>query len=59
VEVKVALDTNRLTDLLQRDAARADRLGLCDATKPSTVCAGMGLLAAREAHAGVSVKGMR
>jgi tRNA(fMet)-specific endonuclease VapC len=30
VEVRVALDTNRLTDLFQGDAALADRLGLCD-----------------------------
>jgi tRNA(fMet)-specific endonuclease VapC len=30
VEVKVALDTNRLTDLFQGDAALAERLGLCD-----------------------------
>jgi len=28
--VKVALDTNRLTDLFQGDAALAERLGLCD-----------------------------
>jgi tRNA(fMet)-specific endonuclease VapC len=30
VEVRVALDTNRLTDLFQGDAALADRLGSCD-----------------------------
>jgi predicted nucleic acid-binding protein len=30
VEVRVALDTNRLTDLFQGDAALADRLGNCD-----------------------------
>jgi tRNA(fMet)-specific endonuclease VapC len=30
VEVRVALDTNRLTDLFQGDAALADRLGTCD-----------------------------
>lgn len=30
MEVRVALDTNRLTDLLQGDAALADRLGTCD-----------------------------
>jgi len=30
VEVRVALDTNRLTDLFQGDAALAERLGLCD-----------------------------
>ena len=30
MEVRVALDTNRLTDLFQGDAALADRLGLCD-----------------------------
>jgi tRNA(fMet)-specific endonuclease VapC len=30
VEVRVALDTNRLTDLFRGDAALADRLGLCD-----------------------------
>jgi tRNA(fMet)-specific endonuclease VapC len=29
-EVNVALDTNRLTDLFQGDAALADRLGSCD-----------------------------
>jgi len=28
--VRVALDTNRLTDLFQGDAALAERLGLCD-----------------------------
>ena len=28
--MRVALDTNRLTDLFQGDAALADRLGLCD-----------------------------
>jgi tRNA(fMet)-specific endonuclease VapC len=28
--VRVALDTNRLTDLFQGDAALADRLGECD-----------------------------
>jgi len=28
--VRVALDTNRLTDLLQSDAALAERLGACD-----------------------------
>jgi len=30
VEVRVALDTNRLTDLFQGDAALADLLGGCD-----------------------------
>jgi tRNA(fMet)-specific endonuclease VapC len=30
VEVRVALDTNRLTDLFQGDAELADRLGTCD-----------------------------
>jgi predicted nucleic acid-binding protein len=30
VEVRVALDTNRLTDLFQGDATLAERLGLCD-----------------------------
>jgi predicted nucleic acid-binding protein len=30
VEVRVALDTNRLTDLFQGDAALADTLGGCD-----------------------------
>jgi tRNA(fMet)-specific endonuclease VapC len=30
VEVRVALDTNRLTDLFQGDAQLADRLGECD-----------------------------
>jgi tRNA(fMet)-specific endonuclease VapC len=30
VEVRVALDTNRLTDLFQGDAALAEQLGLCD-----------------------------
>jgi len=30
VEVRVALDTNRLTDLFQGDAELADRLGECD-----------------------------
>jgi predicted nucleic acid-binding protein len=30
MEVRVALDTNRLTDLFQGDAALAERLGLCD-----------------------------
>jgi tRNA(fMet)-specific endonuclease VapC len=30
VEVRVALDTNRLTDLFQGDAALAERLGICD-----------------------------
>jgi tRNA(fMet)-specific endonuclease VapC len=30
VEVRVALDTNRLTDLFQGDADLADRLGECD-----------------------------
>jgi tRNA(fMet)-specific endonuclease VapC len=30
VEVRVALDTNRLTDLFQGDDALAERLGLCD-----------------------------
>jgi predicted nucleic acid-binding protein len=30
VEVRVALDTNRLTDLFQGDSALAERLGLCD-----------------------------
>jgi tRNA(fMet)-specific endonuclease VapC len=30
VEVRVALDTNRLTDLLQGDAALAERLGACE-----------------------------
>jgi tRNA(fMet)-specific endonuclease VapC len=30
VEVRVALDTNRLTDLFQGDAELADRLGVCD-----------------------------
>jgi predicted nucleic acid-binding protein len=30
VEVRVALDTNGLTDLFQGDAALAERLGLCD-----------------------------
>jgi tRNA(fMet)-specific endonuclease VapC len=30
VEVRVALDTNRLTDLFQGDAELADRLGQCD-----------------------------
>ena len=28
--MRVALDTNRLTDLLQGDAALAERLGICD-----------------------------
>ena len=28
--MRVALDTNRLTDLLKGDAALAERLGLCD-----------------------------
>lgn len=28
--MRVALDTNRLTDLFQGDAALAERLGLCD-----------------------------
>ena len=28
--MRVALDTNRLTDLLQSDAALAERLGACD-----------------------------
>ena len=31
MEVRVALDTNRLTDLLTGDAALAERLGACDA----------------------------
>jgi tRNA(fMet)-specific endonuclease VapC len=30
VEVRVALDTNRLTDLFQGDSELADRLGECD-----------------------------
>jgi tRNA(fMet)-specific endonuclease VapC len=30
VEVRVALDTNRLTDLFQGDAALADSLGACE-----------------------------
>jgi tRNA(fMet)-specific endonuclease VapC len=30
VEVRVALDTHRLTDLFQGDADLADRLGTCD-----------------------------
>jgi tRNA(fMet)-specific endonuclease VapC len=30
VEVRVALDTNRLTDLFQGDSALADRLGTCE-----------------------------
>lgn len=30
MEIKVAVDTNRLTDLFQGDAALADRLGGCD-----------------------------
>jgi tRNA(fMet)-specific endonuclease VapC len=30
MEVRVALDTNRLTDLFQGDAVLADRLGECD-----------------------------
>jgi tRNA(fMet)-specific endonuclease VapC len=30
VEVRVALDTNRLTDLFQGDAELADRLSACD-----------------------------
>jgi predicted nucleic acid-binding protein len=30
VEVRVALDTNRLTDLFQGDTELADRLGNCD-----------------------------
>jgi tRNA(fMet)-specific endonuclease VapC len=30
VEVRVALDTNRLTDLFQGDAELADQLGQCD-----------------------------
>jgi tRNA(fMet)-specific endonuclease VapC len=30
VEVRVALDTNRLTDLFQGDANLADQLGYCD-----------------------------
>jgi len=30
VEVRVALDTNRLTDLFQGDAELADQLGRCD-----------------------------
>ena len=30
MEVRVALDTNRLTDLFQGDAELADRLGECD-----------------------------
>jgi tRNA(fMet)-specific endonuclease VapC len=30
VEVRVALDTNRLTDLFQGDAVLADLLGTCD-----------------------------
>jgi tRNA(fMet)-specific endonuclease VapC len=30
VEVRVALDTNRLTDLFQGDAGLADQLGYCD-----------------------------
>jgi tRNA(fMet)-specific endonuclease VapC len=30
VEVRVALDTNRLTDLFQGDADLADQLGQCD-----------------------------
>jgi predicted nucleic acid-binding protein len=30
VEVRVALDTNRLTDLFQGDGALADRLALCE-----------------------------
>ncbi len=30
MEVRVALDTNRLTDLLRGDAALADWLGACD-----------------------------
>lgn len=30
MEVRVALDTNRLTDLFQGDDALAERLGLCD-----------------------------
>jgi len=30
VELKVALDTNRLTDLFQGDAELADQLGECD-----------------------------
>jgi predicted nucleic acid-binding protein len=30
VEIRVSLDTNRLTDLFQGDAALADQLGTCD-----------------------------
>jgi predicted nucleic acid-binding protein len=30
VEIRVALDTNRLTDLFQGDASLAERLGACD-----------------------------
>ena len=30
MEVRVALDTNRLTDLFQGDSELADRLGECD-----------------------------
>jgi predicted nucleic acid-binding protein len=30
MEVRVALDANRLTDLFQGDAALAERLGVCD-----------------------------
>jgi len=30
VEVRVALDTNRLTDLFQGDSALAERLGTCE-----------------------------
>jgi len=30
VEVRIALDTNRLTDLFQGDTALADRLGACE-----------------------------
>jgi tRNA(fMet)-specific endonuclease VapC len=30
MEMRVALDTNRLTDLFQCDAALAERLGVCD-----------------------------
>jgi tRNA(fMet)-specific endonuclease VapC len=30
VEIRVALDTNRLTDLFRGDAELADRLGQCD-----------------------------
>ena len=51
--MRVALDTNRLTDLFQGDAALAERLGLCDEVWiPLVVLAEIkaGFLAGSERH---------